>query len=212
MSRLTLMLLFLDIDGVLNRNNDRFDPTLVENLNWLMTRWPNLQIVFNTAWNLHPLNDMRDWLVDAGFEHPKRLHGQTAACSGGGNLVRRYLTDNDLVGTPFIIIDDSSHDYNEMWCRLIKCQGRRGFDEDRRRLANDLIWKARAPVEQRDRKLAVSALVDNCFTLSKANYLSEEDKEKSIRLNLDLATHCMLSTDFLVRAHLVKPDEPAESA
>lgn len=207
-----LILLFLDVDGVLNRHDKSWlDPELVANLNWLVARCSEIKIVFNTAWNRHPVAKLKTMMEDAGFKHPARIRGKTDSCSGGGEPCRRYLEAHDLVGTPYIIIDDSDHDYGEMWCRLVKCQSNRGFDEKRRGAANDLAWKSRNPDEDRDRRIAVGGLVDRAFQVMQADWLTPEQKESYVARDLDLAAQCITMPDFHRRA-MVTPPEPPESA
>jgi len=206
-------LVFLDVDGVLNAYNTKshgqLDPDLVEELNTLLNSWGRPKVVMNTAWNIRPLEEVREELVATGFKYPDLLVDQTGSTAGGGGPVRRYLLDNDLVGTAFIIIDDGTHDYGEMWCRLVVCDGHKGFIEKRRKYASDLIWKARNPNEERDRRLATGHIVEHCHWLAeKATWLSPEERIRYIRAELDIAAHCMTDPLFMERALLVKPTPP----
>jgi len=207
--------IFLDIDGVMNsyggEHQDSLDPQKVRWLSKLMAHgWGgrHIEVVFNTAWNVHDLDYMKKAFTEAGFRYPDQLTGQTNSCGGGGDPVRDYLIDNDLVGTPFIIIDDGTKNYGEMWCRLIRCDGHRGFREVEYKAASDLTWKARNPNEPRDRRLAVDHLVEHTHWLATKNpWLDDVQRRAAVAANLDLVAHCLLVPDFLEAALLVKPPE-----
>jgi hypothetical protein len=205
--------IFVDVDGVFIRyqsdDGPELNPDLVANLNNLMNGWYKYQyrIVFNTSWNARSMDEMRDLFVQAGFKgHPDMLHGQTNSCAGGGNPVRQYLLDHDLVGSPFIIIDDETHNYDELWCRLIQCDGTKGFDDKAQNAANELIWKAVKPNNDRDRRIAIEHLTEECFRLAQRTpWLKPEQREKYLRRTLDLMAQCHLVEDFLTAAMLTKP-------
>jgi len=208
-------LIFLDIDGVMNRyghpQQEVLDEHLVGQLNRLQS-WLGTQVVFNSAWNSHSLDYMKNAFAKAGHLYPATLIGQTGSCAGGGDPVRDYLIENDLVGTPFIIIDDGDSNYGEMWCRLVRCDPNEGFTDKRRNQAEDLIWQALSPREKESRETAVKHLVDHAHWLAtRTHWLTPEDRERYIRMDLDLVAHCLLVPDFLEQALLVKPTASPES-
>lgn len=206
---------FLDVDGVLNRyglfhtsSKLGIEKALVAELNLLLSIWSThtYRIVFNTAWNIHTMDYMRATLAAAGFKHPKYLHDQTSSTAGGGGPVRQYILDHNLIGEPFIIIDDSTHDYGEMWCRLLHIDGTKGLTKATRQQAGDLIWRACSPHENRDRKQAVNGLMAECWRLANHTpWLDPSQREKEIRLTLDLMAHCLTVPDFLGAAFLSPP-------
>ena len=206
-------LLFLDVDGVLNRygsgHEGKLDPELITNLNMLMFTC-DLEIVLNSAWNAFGVEKVRADFKAAGFETPKSIIGTTARNCGGGFPVRKYLIDNDIEGIPYIIIDDGTHNYGEMWCRLARCDGRKGFTTEVLRRAEDLVFKCARPLEQRDREMAASFILEHTVWLSKASWLSEEQKRHYIAADFDIATHCLTTPDFMEAAMLV-PKLPASS-
>jgi hypothetical protein len=120
--------IFLDIDGVLALVGMKLEPTLVDNLNYLVKRFnpEAIEIVLNTAWNIKTLDKMKDLMIQAGFLFPECLIGQTSGTSGGGVLARDWLSDNGRVGTPYIMIDDSTK-VQESWSRLVRCNTKNGF-------------------------------------------------------------------------------------
>jgi hypothetical protein len=66
------------------------------------------------------MDEMWDMLVTHGFEYPEVLLGQTGGCQGGGVLARQWLRDNNMVGNPYIAIDDTAR-YQESIGRLVQC-------------------------------------------------------------------------------------------
>ena len=123
-------LIFLDIDGVLAIYG-KLQTDLMQNLNRFIeyAGVKNIDIIFNTAWNCHTLEVMKKMFEDAGFKYTQCLIGQTAGCNGGIQLVKEYLEKRDLLGTPFIVIDDSTK-MKESWGRLAHCSTQKGFVEN----------------------------------------------------------------------------------
>jgi hypothetical protein len=207
----TKVLVFLDIDGVCNKHggphHGKLNPELVGHIGRLIQRHRfDTQIVFNTAWNTNTLDEMKVMFTAAGFKHPECLVGQTSSTRGGGHPIREYLIENDLIGTPFIIIDDSTHDYGEMWCRLIACNGSKGFDKIALKEATEQMWHS-SPNESRDRHAAIDRLLRDCHRLARrCPWLTDEQRQGYIRRNLNLIEHCLLVPDFLVAAYLKKPE------
>jgi len=210
--------LFIDIDGVMNRyggaHQGGIAPDLVGVLGVLLSDHPSweFRVVFNSAWNIHSMKDMVAAFVKAGFGHHSHcLFDQTNSSHGGGGPVRDYLTENGLVGHPFMIIDDETRDYGEMWCRLIRCDGKRGFDVNRVKAAIDLFYKVtRRPNEDRDRGLAVSHLIEHCHWLAaETPWLTAEQRKGYISADLDLVAHCLTVPEFRVKAMLEAPTPPA---
>lgn len=207
----TKLLVFLDIDGVCNKHggphHGELNPELVGHLGQLLQRHRfDAQVVFNTAWNTNTLDEMKAMFTAAGFKHPEVLVGQTSSNAGGGHPIREYLIWNDLIGTPFIIIDDSTKDYGEMWCRLIVCDGSKGFDKVALKEATEQMWHSN-PNESRDRHAAIDRLIIDCHRLARRTpWLTDEQRQGYIRRNLNLIEHCLLVPNFLEAAFLKKPE------
>ena len=202
--------IFLDIDGVMNRygfKQDKLDPKLVAHLEWLSTRW-TLSVVTNSAWNSYGLERIRAAFVAAGLKSSRIITGMTNSNGGGGGPVRQYLRDHDLVGTPFFIVDDSTHDYGEMWCRLVHCDGRKGFDVGALKNLDQMIGHCHTPESQRDRRQALTNLGEYCFWLMKADWLSFEEKERHIYTLMESGARFLTAPNFLEAAMLVKAASP----
>jgi len=204
--------IFLDVDGVMNaygsESHGKLDPKLVANLNTLMVS-RNLQVVFNSAWNVYGIEQLRKDFVTAGLTRPMDLIDTTARYSGGGDLVRKYLIEHDLVGTPFIIIDDGTQNYGEMWCRLAVCDGRKGFNNEVLARADFLAGKCWQPDEERDRKMAATYLMEHAMWLAfKTKWLTIEQRQHYIAASFEIATHCLTDPDFMEDAMLVAPTPP----
>ncbi len=113
---LTLPIIFLDFDGVLNTNQwiwdhsergfEHIDPERVTFLNQLVDRSDAL-VVVSSAWRiLYPLNELREGLAAKGFT------GEIVSTTDNNGSVRgfqiqRWRETHNHTG-PFVILDDSS--------------------------------------------------------------------------------------------------------
>lgn len=126
---MTLKLLFLDVDGVLNskhrRGNDFGDPLAgrlpaaalstfhIAKLKILMEKIPDLKIVISSTWRIMYRKELIEGLQTCGID-VERIIGDTpitmSDCRGGE--VERYLND---VSEPFkyAILDDYDDFYEE---------------------------------------------------------------------------------------------------
>ena len=123
------VIILLDIDGVLCLDGRNLNRDLVANLNLVVSDGAGpsgTTIVFNTAWNRLPLETMKSLLAEAGFRYPECLVGQTNGCHGGGDPAREWLRDNNRVGTPYVMIDDSTN-VGMSWGRLAHCNTGEGL-------------------------------------------------------------------------------------
>ncbi len=123
------MILFLDIDGVMCLNGEALDEGCMENLNRLMDAHPPLKVVFNTAWNIKPLDEMRHLFIEAGFRHHSgRLLDQTDSSEGGQAPIQRWFKKHG--NQRYAILDDTSN-YEAMTCNLVQCSHLSGLGAER---------------------------------------------------------------------------------
>lgn len=206
------MILFLDIDGVLNSKpgSTGLENFHVQHLNTLIQMFPEPRIITNSAWNSIPLSELRVQFEQAGFLYPRVIQGRTPSCMGGGLPVRQWLRENNAVGEPFLILDDSTHDYGAMWCRLVWCPWNRGFDGERLRAALRVVERSRKPLQDSvERFAAVESLMERSrWALREANWLTEEGKRKVCGEALSLAQTCLDIPAFLSEACLMPFDQP----
>lgn len=204
--------LFLDIDGVLaahgGPHHGDLDPVMVQRLNRKVGRryaGRQCRIVINSAWNAKGLDEVTDRLAEAGLD-PTLIHDTTGSYQGGGEPVRRYLIENDLVGSPYLILDDSAHNYFEMWCRLVKVDGNKGFDKGAAVAFDSVLWDCwRGLPERKERQKAVQAILEECDQLSKAKHLPADDKPSAIKALTDLLPYILTVPRFRKRAFLIPP-------
>ena len=203
------LIIFLDIDGVVcfkgRGNSDALDSTCVEWLNRIISMCHTLgmtpQIVINSAWNSHPLADLKESLVKAGFKYPNLVCDQTAGVSGGGDLIREWLDQKVPAGTPYLILDDSSHQMDELWCRLVKCNSASGLTQDVYERACQILY--RFPVNHHFEVLsALHEMTTHLLWLSRAHWLTPEQKTAYVQQSLDLAKGFLSDPDFLKKARL----------
>lgn len=174
-------LLFVDIDGVFNHNTivdtvGGLVPSLVCYLDTIIAV-TQCDVVFNTAWNASSLNDMRAFFSKAGLKNSRKLVGQTDACSGGGLPVGRWLRDNNQVGRPYAIIDDSTHGYNgPMWARLIWCPSPIALTNDNVIRAIDILRTTDFDPD-RECHRACKHLIERMLWQKKASWLSPEQRQ-----------------------------------
>lgn len=213
-----MFLIFLDVDGVLNKlprkdGSDGFEPDLMANLNWVCRNIHGgpVKIVINSAWN--SVDTMGELMVEAGFEHPNNLGGRTAGTQGGGDLVRKWLKQWGKGEFPsFAIVDDSGHsghdrDYREMWCRLAKCDARYGLTREVAEQIVAISQRGCNPLDdQAERRAAITHLVDHLMWLaSNTPWLNDTSRGGYLKESLDLILHCLTVPDFLGAAMLQRP-------
>jgi HAD domain in Swiss Army Knife RNA repair proteins len=179
------MICFLDIDGVICLNGEKLELGLISNLNTLLDHDPRIEVVFNTAWNSNSLDWMKAKFVEAGFRHPDRLIGQTLGTSGGGGLVRSWLRDHAQTGTPYLLIDDSTHGYGMMWGRLIHCRLETGFDEARLEAAKALVDRA-ITVEGERRALLVNLSLEVARLMDETPWLTAAQRLETVSTTVAL--------------------------
>lgn len=202
------MIVFLDIDGVLNtprtlNGQEKLDRSLVANLNALVERSDTpVEIVFNTAWNRHPLDDMRGFLWLAGFVHPKTLVAQTGSTRGGWLPVFEWLNDQGRYGEPYLIIDDSGHYPAHTWGRLVHTNIQTGFNAQELERALEILRALPLdPETERERCFFHLEREEERIRLH-TPWLSEEGRDHYLNIVLDNKDLVRLSEDFLRDAHM----------
>jgi len=206
------VLVFLDVDGVLNGHHQpsiegKQVAILSEAIKDVIDVGIDVEIVFNTAWNVRDIGYVINVLGGAGFKYTNRIIGKTDVNSGGGDPVRRWLTKNERIGCRIIIIDDSTRDYNEMWGRLIHCDPKKGFTEAD---ADAFYLLATQPIgsDREERNAAVSNLVAEVHRLAyKTPWLKRSERKAYIDQRMALITHILTMDDFLIAAFLADPDD-----
>ena len=194
------MLIFLDIDETLAEYR-KILPDRVSCLNWVIHHSPEpCQIVFNTAWNIHNLEFMREKLIAAGFQYPECILGQTYGNQGGGDLIREWLTKNNQIGTPFIIIDDSTRHMKGLWSRLAHCDPVTGFTPEVAERALQIMH--RDITEEGERQAACENLLRCALLQQTKDWLTKEQKAEFTKSYLDLMATLLATEDFLREAYL----------
>jgi hypothetical protein len=195
----------LDVDGVLVLVGRKFHRPAVAELNYFIREVgpDNIRIVFNTAWNLHTVDEMRTFLVVAGFEYPTCLHGQTAGTQGGGGLAREWLRDNDGVGTPYIMIDDSTR-CQASWGRLAQCITAQGMTRKVADKAVAIYQRGIADAETELQHVEANILADNFRIVTSTPWLSDEERYKYTQRNLDDAREIVSDPNFMQSACLIR--------
>ena len=109
-----MKIIFLDFDGVLDRFDEpesflRLSPSCVENLNCLIDRC-NAEIVISSTWRiLHPILELKQILINAGFKSPDKIIGKTKHLGKRrGKEIQEWLETCEYKIESFVIIDDDS--------------------------------------------------------------------------------------------------------
>lgn len=203
------MLVFLDIDGVLVLQGRGFDPSLVMNLNWLIAESGHkCEIILNTAWNAHTIQEMQVFMIKAGFKHSDILVGQTNGCSGGGLLIQEWLKNNNRMGEPYVILDDSTKKIGAMWSRLARCNADEGFTKDVAKRALKIMQ--RRITEDGERKAACKGILKNVLRVQQANWLTPRQKSTFVCEEMELIAKCITDPFFLQSACL-STEDPKQS-
>lgn len=209
----SVVYVFFDIDGVLNAigepSHGKIEKAFIKRLNeFCRGGWHHhIHIVFNTAWNERPTEAICADLVAHGFQYPHMVFGQTDSCGGGGDPIRRWLKTHDAVGSKYVIFDDSTRNYGEMWGRLVWIKGGQGLRQKDVNKALDILW--RDIEEARERERTVTHLVERVTWLAaETPWLSRQDREKAIYETLDLIGHILTMENFLEAAYLKAPETP----
>lgn len=120
-----MKVLFLDFDGVMNSHSGyvmrNYEGEALEEeyllfeehievLNWLMNEVPDTKIIISSTWRKYlKLKEMRDKMVEKGFQYPDAVIGVTPIGKSRGLDIKDWLEnnkDNDIES--FIIVDDAN--------------------------------------------------------------------------------------------------------
>lgn len=123
-----MKVLFLDFDGVLNlwpkpSRDGKFDKKSCINLEFLLNKVPDLNVVVSSAWRSKGLESVRETLKENGID-PRRViditgHEQTPdAKSHRGHQVQCWLDRHPDVKR-FVVFDDES-DFENMKDKLVR--------------------------------------------------------------------------------------------
>jgi hypothetical protein len=197
-----LNILFPDVDGVLSLDGETFDPGCVAQLNRIIaTAHDPCQIVFNSAWNIHGVDVLRAMLVASGFEYPECIIGRTSACCGGGELARSWLVANGKVGTPYVILEDSTSHLGASWGRLAHCIPTTGLTPAVADKAIGIIQRGIGSRETESMSAYVNIMAEN-DRLRGCDWLTEEQRQTFRLENTRLALAIMHDVNFLRTAGL----------
>lgn len=140
-----MKVVFLDIDGVLNRNGTRercgiyvgVDGILVRRfLDW-MAKNPDIHIVLSSAWRMYPAPKFKHWkhLNDAGIHWigiTSRLHsrseGEVWVSKVRGDEIQQYLDEHPEI-TNYAIIDDGADMLPSQLSHFVHTDADRGLTE-----------------------------------------------------------------------------------
>lgn len=137
---MTLPILFLDVDGVLNSEaffarqrgrgltiissrQELIDPEAVAHLNRIVAAAPHLFVILSSSWRLgHTTEEVADWLKAAGYTG--ELHGRTPRGISRGAEVAAWLDSFHAASTvmaprapraPYAILDDEPEEDAHAW-------------------------------------------------------------------------------------------------
>ena len=179
-----------------------FHRPAVANLNRIIRAYPDLKIVLNSAWNIEPLADMRNFLVAAGFDYPMSLIGRTASSSGGGLLARQWLVDNNHIGTPYILIDDSTREMGPSWGRLAQCRSKEGLTDKVADNALFILGRGIGTVEVEVACAIHNIMADNLRLITSTPWLTGEQRLGYIKANFAQSDNFLADPNFLRSACL----------
>lgn len=196
--------IFLDIDGVL-AHHGVMNSECIDNLNHVVQQAGEVRIVFNTAWNCHSLDKMVGFLTRAGFAHPECLYSQTSGNSGGGELVRRWLRDNDVVGSEFVIIDDFTEQQFSR-CRLARCITAYGLTVDVANRAIAILNRGITSPTVEKSHAVEELMLENLHVMAYSNWLTNAQRKVYVEKNCAEAVSILSTPDheFMKLAGLSK--------
>ena len=113
------LIIFLDIDGVLNTSNtartqiNLIDTNLTERFNKFLDG-KDVDIIISSSWR-HDMKELEKCLKKANFRHWGKVKGKTPSYSHltkRGEQIARWLQDNDVnsIVDDYVIIDDEIED------------------------------------------------------------------------------------------------------
>lgn len=133
-----MKVLFLDVDGVLNRAGFQptesvglrswIEPDLADRLARVLVR-TRAQVVLSSDWRIdHSLDDLRVELAAAGLDVP--LIGATPELTGRPRWreIEAWMVEHRLAREAVVIVDDS-HDMGKLAARFVRVDPTAGLDE-----------------------------------------------------------------------------------
>lgn len=151
-----MKLLFLDIDGVLNKcmvvkitidgltHEEVLEPKMINNLNKIVSE-TDCDIVISSSWRIpYSLDKLRQILSLNGFQYSEKIIDTTPRIKTGkmskfvsrGHEIDKWIRDNNFNGV-FVILDDNS-DMEHLKGNLIQTNTFEGLTSD---ITNRLIRK-----------------------------------------------------------------------
>lgn len=143
--KLKNIILFLDIDGVLNiygsssstwfKTGEHLDTLLVDNFNNFLDKYENIKIVISSSWR-DDMDDLELQLKKHNFKHFSRIIACTTfKYNYRGEQIMDYIVNNDI--EKYIVIDDNMDDIcgklynsiNSKYC--LKTDSYQGLNEDK---------------------------------------------------------------------------------
>lgn len=132
-----MKILFLDIDGVLNlipssSNDGKFHKPAMINLEFLLNKVPDLNIVVSSAWRKNGLDSVRNTLKENGID-PRRVIDITGDEQSSderdhrGYQIECWLARHSEI-KQFAIVDDHS-DFVPLKNKLVKTTGYKGLTQ-----------------------------------------------------------------------------------
>jgi hypothetical protein len=107
------------VDGVLNAGwEEGLSPSRVRVLDAFLRETPHVEVILNSAWNIHPIEETQEKLYAAGLSHANRLVGTTQGSGGGGKPILQWCRDNGAEEAQIAILDDNAHNMGGLWSRL----------------------------------------------------------------------------------------------
>ena len=164
-----------------------------------------VRIVFNTSWNSRGVENIQADLVDAGFTHPSMLWGTTATNEGGGYLVRRWFDEHpEFIGCPYLILDDGTRGYDELWCRLIYTNYKAGLTGREAEISVQIVKRG---IDQTQERLqAIQNIHHWCEKFYErtrvSNEWTDEKAARVLRERYDLIGRVAFDPDFMKKARL----------
>lgn len=146
MNRNKNIIIFLDIDGVLNNEIfllksggvEAFDPDNVKILNKLIKE-TNASVVISSTWRIgHSLHWLQTMLEKVGFEYPERIIGATISNSKGqrGDEIDMWLRQLHI--DAFVILDDDD-DMSVVQDKLVQTSFNTGLLEEHIEMVKKII-------------------------------------------------------------------------
>lgn len=127
------MILYLDIDGVLNNSASlakriEFDPVNVAAVGEVLEAFPECTVVISSSWRIFAsVMEIRRYVKDAGGKWADRINGETKVLKERGHEIQEY---QDRSGNqPYVILDDDCDMLAEQMDCFVKTDHKVGFTD-----------------------------------------------------------------------------------